>query len=136
MVYVTSFNAVFVLLAPYSSYGRIVTTMLQPIYIGINNMLALWSEANDNYMYYQVEQHNNPMILIVVAVVTAIILLVLAFKMDALTATPSALLEQCSATSQNSLSARYALITANASSAVFVPRTAKHLASKWKKGCL
>ena len=43
-------------------------------------MLALWSEANDNYIYYQVEQHNNPTILIVVAVVTAIILLVLAFK--------------------------------------------------------
>lgn len=74
------FNAAFVLLAPYSSYGRIVATMLQPIYISINNMLALWSEANDNYMFYQVEQHNNPMILIVIAAVTAIILLVLAFK--------------------------------------------------------
>ncbi|MDO4737169.1 MAG: 4Fe-4S dicluster domain-containing protein [Bacteroidales bacterium] len=75
-----SIHAGVILLAPYSSYGRMVASLLQPAYIEINNLLALWSEANDNYMFYQVEQHNNPMILIVIAAVTAIILLVLAFK--------------------------------------------------------
>lgn len=75
-----SINAGVILLAPYSSYGRMVASLLQPAYIEINNLLALWSEANDNYMFYQVEQHNNPTILFAVAVITAIILFILAFK--------------------------------------------------------
>lgn len=75
-----SINAGVILLAPYSSYGRMVASLLQPAYIEINNLLALWSEANDNYMFYQVEQHNNPTILFAVAAITAIILFILAFK--------------------------------------------------------
>ena len=73
------FNAGMVLLAPYSSYGRIVASLLQPIYVGINNLLAKWSEAQDNYLFYQVEPHDNPFILVVIASVTALILAVLAF---------------------------------------------------------
>ncbi len=75
-----SINAGVILLAPYSSYGRMVASLLQPAYIEINNLLALWSEANDNYMFYQVEQHNNPTILFAVAAITSIILFILAFK--------------------------------------------------------
>lgn len=75
-----SINAGVILLAPYSSYGRMVASLLQPAYIEINNLLALWSEANDNYMFYQVEQHNNPTILFAIAAITAIILFILAFK--------------------------------------------------------
>lgn len=75
-----SINAGVILLAPYSSYGRMVASLLQPAYIEINNLLALWSEANDNYMFYQVELHNNPTILFAVAAITAIILFILAFK--------------------------------------------------------
>ncbi len=73
------FNACFVLLAPYSAYGRIVASLLQPIYIDVNNLLAQWSEANDNFLFYQVEPHNNPMLLGLVACVTALILFVVAF---------------------------------------------------------
>ncbi|MBR1668561.1 MAG: 4Fe-4S dicluster domain-containing protein [Bacteroidaceae bacterium] len=73
------FNAGAVLLAPYSSYGRIVSSLLQVVYIDINNLLAQWSEANDNFMFYRVEPHNNPLILVVIASVTALILFVLAF---------------------------------------------------------
>lgn len=75
----TGFNAGMVLLAPYSSYGRMVAAFIQPIYVGINNLLAQWSEANDNYLFATEEPHNNPVILLVVAGVTAIILFVLAF---------------------------------------------------------
>ena len=75
-----SINAGVILLAPYSSYGRMVASLLQPAYIEINNLLAVWSAANDNYMFYQVEQHNNPTILFAVAAITAIILFILAFK--------------------------------------------------------
>lgn len=76
---VAGFNAGVVLLAPYSAYGRIVAACLQPAYIYINNVLALWSEANDNFWFYQVEPHNNPMLLLCVAGVTAVVLFVLAF---------------------------------------------------------
>ncbi len=76
---VAGFNAGAVLLAPYSAYGRIVAAWLQPAYIYINNVLAQWSEANDNFMFYQVEPHNNPAILLIVSGVTAVVLMVLAF---------------------------------------------------------
>lgn len=76
---VAGFNAGAVLLAPYSAYGRIVSSFLQPAYIYINNVLAQWSEANDNFLFYQVDPHNNPAVLLVVAGVTAIVLFVLAF---------------------------------------------------------
>lgn len=76
---VAGFNAFAVLLAPYSSYGRIVSSLLQPIYIDINNLLALIAEKNDSFAFYQVEVHDNPMILAIVASATALVLFVLAF---------------------------------------------------------
>lgn len=76
---VSGFNAGFMLLAPYSSYGRIVAAFLQPLYIGINNLLAAWSEAQENYMFYAVDVHDNPAILFAIAGVTAVVLFVLAF---------------------------------------------------------
>lgn len=76
---VAGFNAGAVLLAPYSAYGRIVASFLQPIYIGCNNLLATWAEQNDSYMFYQVDIHDNPAALIIVASASAIILFVLAF---------------------------------------------------------
>ena len=77
---VAGFNAGAVLLAPYSSYGRMVASLLQPLYIDINNVLAQWAEANDNFLFYEVEPRNNPVILLVIAAVTALILFVLAFR--------------------------------------------------------
>lgn len=74
------FNAAFMLLAPYSAYGRIVAAALQPIYIGINNLLAMLAEMNESYMFYTVEPHNNPLMLLVIAATTAILLFVLAFR--------------------------------------------------------
>ncbi len=73
------FHAGVVLLAPYSAYGRIVASLLQVIYIDLNNLLARWSEANDNFLFYQVEPHQNPLLLTLVAAVTAVVLFVLAF---------------------------------------------------------
>ncbi|MBQ9642095.1 MAG: 4Fe-4S dicluster domain-containing protein [Bacteroidaceae bacterium] len=76
---VAGFNAGAVLLAPYSAYGRMVASLLQPVYIYINNVLAAWSESNDNFWFYQVESHNNPALLLAVSGVTAVVLMVLAF---------------------------------------------------------
>lgn len=77
---VAGINTVFVLLAPYSAYGRIVAAALQPIYIGINNLLALAAEKTDSYMFYHVEIHNNPAVLCITAGVSALILFILAFR--------------------------------------------------------
>lgn len=70
-------NALMVLIAPYSAYGRMVITLLRPPYIMLNNILATWSEANDNYLFFTVEQQQLPVILIWISAVSALILLVL-----------------------------------------------------------
>lgn len=76
---VAGFNAGVILMAPYSTYGRLVASLLQPLYIGINNLLAHWSEAQDNYLFYQVEPNNNPTLLIIISAAMMLILFVLAF---------------------------------------------------------
>ena len=43
------------LLAPYSSYGRIITNLGQPIILAINNLLADWAEANDSFAFAQTD---------------------------------------------------------------------------------
>lgn len=41
------------LLAPYSTFGRIATNIMQPIYIYVNNMFAWLAERMDSYAFYQ-----------------------------------------------------------------------------------
>lgn len=48
-------GSVVALLAPYSSYGRIVQNLISPIWIGGNNILADWSAQNGNYTFYKVD---------------------------------------------------------------------------------
>ena len=80
LMIIPGFNAIAIIIAPYSAYGRMASTILQPAYIAINNLLADWAAANDSFAFYQVEPHNNPTILIVIAAVSAIILAILAFR--------------------------------------------------------
>lgn len=77
---VAGVNSVFVLLAPYSAYGRIVAAALQPLYIAVNNLLAVLAEANGSFTFYHVEPHHVPMTLAVVAAVSALLLFILAFR--------------------------------------------------------
>ncbi len=42
-------------IAPYSSFGRIVATLLAPVYDWCNNLLAAQSEAAETYTYYSVD---------------------------------------------------------------------------------
>lgn len=74
---IAGFNAVYVLIAPYSAYGRMVTALLQPHFIDVNNMLAGWSETEGNYYFYTLEQNPVPTVLTWVASVSALVLLVL-----------------------------------------------------------
>lgn len=52
---VVGLNAVAVLIAPYSSYGRMVSSIGQPVYIWLNNLLAGIAERHESYAFYSVE---------------------------------------------------------------------------------
>jgi len=67
------------LLAPYSSFGRIVTMLLQPLYEMGNNLLADRSEAAGNFDYYHVSVWMRSMPVFIIAAVTFVLLLVMAW---------------------------------------------------------
>lgn len=68
------------LLAPYSSYGRIASNLLAPLYQWGNNLLALWAERVDSYAFYSVEVWMKSVPTFVIAVVTAVVLVILAWR--------------------------------------------------------
>lgn len=68
------------LLAPYSAYGRMVSSLLQPIYIGINNGLALIAERVGSYAFYSVDVWMKSVPVFVVAGLTFLVLVVLAWR--------------------------------------------------------
>ena len=78
---VAGIGSIVQLLAPYSAFGRIATTLLQPLYKMGNNVLANISEYYDNYAFYHVETGlpNNTTVLLIAAI-TLVILAVLAWR--------------------------------------------------------
>ena len=77
---VAGVGSVFQLLAPYSAYGRIATTMFQPAWKACNNVLASIAEHSDSYLFYHVEQIATFGVVLVIAVVTFIVLVILALR--------------------------------------------------------
>ncbi len=77
---VAGIGSIVQLLAPYSAFGRIATTLLQPLYKMGNNVLAAISEHYDNYAFYHTETGvPNITIVLAVACVTLVVLAVLAY---------------------------------------------------------
>lgn len=68
------------LLAPYSSYGRIVTNLLQPFWLWGNNLLALLAERADSYAFYGVDVWMRSLPTFIIALLTFIIIAVLAWR--------------------------------------------------------
>ena len=68
------------LLAPYSAYGRMVSSLLQPIYIGINKGLALIAERVDSYAFYSMDVWIKSLPVLLIAVLTFVVLVVLAWR--------------------------------------------------------
>lgn len=68
------------LLAPYSSYGRIVTNLLKPIYEGGNNVLASIAEHVNSYAFYHVDVWIKSLPTFIIAALTLVILFVLAWR--------------------------------------------------------
>lgn len=77
---VAGVGAFVALLAPYSAYGRIVQSLLAPVWQWGNNMLARWAEAHDSYAFYSVDVWLKGTVTLVVAVVTIVVLAILAWR--------------------------------------------------------
>lgn len=74
---VAGLGGVAALLAPYSSYGRIAQNLFQPVYIGVNNLLAMFAEHVDSYTFYNkdVWLHSLPTFIVAVAIFAVIAVL-------------------------------------------------------------
>ena len=68
------------LLAPYSSYGRIATNLLQPLYLWFNNGLAAIAEHYDSYAFYSREVWMRSLPTFLIALATFVIIAVLAWR--------------------------------------------------------
>lgn len=68
------------LLAPYSSYGRIVSNLFEPVYRLGNNALAYFAERFDSYAFYHVDVWIKSIATFIVAAVTFIVLAYLSWR--------------------------------------------------------
>jgi ferredoxin len=73
-------NSLAVLLAPYSSYGRMVQSLLGPIYQWCNNGLAAFSEHFHSYTFYTKEVWMRSLSTFIVAAVTFVVIFILAWR--------------------------------------------------------
>ena len=73
-------NAVVSLLAPYSSYGRIASSLMKPVYETGNNVLAAIAERFDSYAFYSVDVWMKSLPTMIVASVTLVVIAVLAWR--------------------------------------------------------
>lgn len=68
------------LLAPYSAYGRIVQSLLSPVWQWGNNLLAGWAEKHDSYAFANVDIWMRGSVTLAVASVTLVVLAILAWR--------------------------------------------------------
>ncbi|OUN58290.1 4Fe-4S binding protein [Alistipes sp. An66] len=68
------------LIAPYSAYGRIVQSLLAPLWGWGNNLLAWAAERVDSYAFYSVDVWVKGLATLVVAIVTFVVIAVLAWR--------------------------------------------------------
>ncbi len=73
-------SAFVVLLDPYSAYGRIASTILQPIYIWCNNLCASIAERVDSYAFYSVDIWVKSAVSLSVALITLLVVGFLAWR--------------------------------------------------------
>lgn len=70
----------FALLAPYSAYGRIVQSLLAPLWGWGNNLLAYGAERLDSYAFYRTEIWVRSAATLTVAAVTFAVVALLAWR--------------------------------------------------------
>ncbi len=77
---VAGVNAVAILIAPYSAWGRIATNLLAPLYGWGNNLLAAISAHYGSYAFYPTDVYIKSLPVFIVAALTFIILVILAWR--------------------------------------------------------
>jgi ferredoxin len=77
---VAGLGAIALLIAPYSAYGRMVTSLLAPLYGWCNNLLAAVSAHFGSYAFYPTEVYLKSLPVLIVAIVTFIIIVILAWR--------------------------------------------------------
>lgn len=77
---VAGINVIVSLLAPYSSYGRMVNSIVRPVWTAGNNMLASLAERMDSYAFYSVDVWMRSLPTLIIAGVTLVIIAVLAWR--------------------------------------------------------
>ena len=73
-------NSFVALLAPYSSWGRMVQNLFQPIYIWINNFFAFLAERADSYTFYSKDIWIRSVSTFVIAAVSFVVITFVAWK--------------------------------------------------------
>lgn len=73
-------GSVVALLAPYSSYGRIVSNLFVPFYRWGNNLLAWFAERVDSYAFYSTDVWLRSLPTFLIAAATFVLLVVLAWR--------------------------------------------------------
>lgn len=68
------------LLAPYSSYGRIVANLFAPLYRWGNNVMAYFAERADSYTFYSTDVWLKSLPTFIIAVVSFVALVALAWR--------------------------------------------------------
>ena len=77
---VAGIHVLVALLAPYSSYGRMVTNLLLPVYQWGNNLLASIAERVDTYTFYSIDVWMKSLPTFLITLATFIIVVVLAWR--------------------------------------------------------
>ena len=80
VAFIAGVHSLVALLAPYSSYGRMVTNLLLPVYQWGNNLLAAIAERADSYAFYGVDVWIKSLPTFLIAIATFIIIAVLAWR--------------------------------------------------------
>jgi ferredoxin len=78
--FIAGAGSVVQLLAPYSSFGRIATMLLQPVWQLGNNILAGIAESIDSYAFYGVDVWMKSLPVFIIALLTLIVLAVLSWR--------------------------------------------------------
>lgn len=77
---VAGLNALVALLAPYSAYGRMVQSLLAPVWQWSNNLLAWIAERQDSYAFVTKDVWLKSLPTLIVAAVTFVVVVVLAWR--------------------------------------------------------
>ena len=77
---IAGLGSVVALLAPYSSYGRIVSNLFAPVYQWGNNVLAYFAERSDSYAFYETSIWLKSLPTFIIVAVTFVVLVVLAWR--------------------------------------------------------